>query len=172
MIIMFGESDMGIFFIQPGQDKNQMRKTCRSKRLSMVLSADYIQIQMKLPTLQRPLAFKVLQENHMSLDAAADFAAKSFGYSKTLQSSNFWCLILLFLHLGINIPVLYVHMLFNTVWLCRGIWTVLVNVNFLVFLVVSLGLCKMCLLFPHWLIGTPTKIHTQWPFKCSNVWQN
>lgn len=130
-----------------------MRKSCKTKHLSMVLSAEDIQIQMKLPTLQTPLAFKVLQENHMNLDDE-EFAAKSFGYSKTLQSSNFWCLILLFLHLGINVPVLYVYMLFNTVWLLREMWAVSVNMNFLVFLVVSLGLCKTCSLLPRWLIGT------------------
>lgn len=42
-------------------------------------------MQMKLPTLQTTLAFKVLQENHMSLDAAAEFAVKSFGYSDTAE---------------------------------------------------------------------------------------
>lgn len=131
-----------------------MRKSCKTKHLSMVLSADYVQIQMKLPILQTPLAFKVLQENHMNLDAAAEFTVKSFGYSKTLHSSNFWCLILLFLHLGLNVPVLYVCMLFNIVWLCREMWAVLVKVNFLVFLVVSLGLCETCSLLPHWLTGT------------------
>lgn len=41
-----------------------MRKNCKAKHLSVVLSANYIQIQMKLPTLQTSLAFKALQENH------------------------------------------------------------------------------------------------------------
>lgn len=159
IMVMCEEPDMRIFFLQPvfKSDEKELQTTCKYK--------------WNCPTIETPLALKVLQESHTSLDSTAEFAAKSSGYVRALQSSSFWCLILRIFY--VSVPDLYAYKVIQYCLTFQWNTSRFGDREPPHFSIISLGFYKTCSLFPCWLLSTTYQnsyaVNT---YERLNVWQN